>query len=354
MNRSFQKFSNVLSLMLILAFPQLAFSFADTCKNIFSDYKIPSARDLRRLVIQFESSQQDRAPISGTMGEKVLHQLERAIENTKLEELLEFFEPETGLIPFLHHDPKLHRAVGNAIYNHPAKAEERARFLKKIISENIDFDFFDEVIGINKEMLELAEQDALRGAESSEKRKALTTLGLNENHDRWFSNHLTLLGTLESARKLGVKTIVDLGCGTGRLGLLAGLLYPDIKFIGLDLYAPRISAAQSAAHRWGFQNRIQFRVQDLLNTSEALPEADFYFVFGPTTDVEINSRVVNRLKDTLQNKKAVVSSHHNLTTRLLFAQPWLYKLNSKDLPDGMLFTNIPMTEWMKTVGEKPN
>lgn len=352
MNQDFQKYFRLIILGLLIGSPHFALSFTDKCENIFIDYKIPSVRDLRRLVIQFESSQKQHAPISGVMGEKVLHQMERAIENAKFEDLVDFFEPETGLIPFLHHDPKLRRAVANALYNHPAKADERARFLKKIISENIEFDFFDEVIGINKDVLEFAEEDALREVGSFEKRKEFKTLGINENHDRWFSHHLVLIGTLESAHRLGVKTIVDLGCGTGRLGLLAGLLYPEIKFIGLDLYAPRIQAAQSAAKRWGFEERIQFRVQDLLNRTEAIPEAEFYFIYGPTTDIQINLQVVNRLQETLKNKQAVVSSHYDSTTRILSAQPWLYKLNSKDIPDKMLFTNIPLQDWIKYVGKK--
>lgn len=76
--------------------------------------------------------------------------------------------------------------------------------------------------------------------------------------------------------------VSDLGSGIGRLGLLLGLLRPDIKFVGFELVDIRVQWANSAARSNGFRN-VSFQTENLANASLKLPLADHFYLFNPTS-----------------------------------------------------------------------
>lgn len=84
--------------------------------------------------------------------------------------------------------------------------------------------------------------------------------------------------------------VVDLGSGLGRLGLLIGLLYPEVRFQGLELVKARVDAANRAAKEMGFTH-VEYRATNLAH-AEALPPADHFYLFNPTN--QKTSAIVTR------------------------------------------------------------
>lgn len=76
--------------------------------------------------------------------------------------------------------------------------------------------------------------------------------------------------------------VSDLGSGLGRLGLLIGLLRPDVKFVGFELIDVRVDWANSAARSNGFRN-VSFQTENLANDNLRLPQADHFYLFNPTS-----------------------------------------------------------------------
>lgn len=241
----------------------------------------------------------------------------------------------------------LRPVFAKSIYLHRANRDERASLIQWIIeSYHFDFpfmDFMDSLIGLDTRKLEKEEARQLSNKDHWHEKGISTNskdgIGLGQRHDFWFSAHSYLIRELKLAHDLNVKTIVDLGTGTGRLGLLAGFLYPEMKFIGLDLFGPRIKAGQAAAKRFGFSDRIQLKIQDLLDESKPLPVADYYYIYGPTNSDVINNQVVNRLRPIFAERLTFISSLHHVTTSILDGKPWLVTLAPNRAMPGTVFVS---------------
>jgi SAM-dependent methyltransferase len=67
-------------------------------------------------------------------------------------------------------------------------------------------------------------------------------------------------------------TVVDLGCGSGRL--LAHLAHgrPDARIVGLDLSEPMIEAGRRRLEQEGLAERVELQLGDITNFDTALPE----------------------------------------------------------------------------------
>lgn len=239
------------------------------------------------------------------------------IQNYDLTQYL--LEPQVRSKEFIRY---YEHAIAKALVSHPNGLEARAEVIRELGSGwvlDYSFRFFDELMGVDHVALEMREDaEGMRASKQDAQ-----NLGLGSTHSNWFSNHSQIIHMLQEAHDRGIRRVVDLGSGTGRVGLLAAFLFPDMSFVGLDIYAPRIQAAQAAAERWGFQRRIQFRVQDLLDRKQAVPEADLYYIFGPTNDPEINNGVVNRLREVYDRRNFFVASTHPRTSSILLKKSWL-------------------------------
>jgi hypothetical protein len=97
------------------------------------------------------------------------------------------------------------------------------------------------------------------------------------------------------------ETVVDLGSGTGNLGLLIGLLRPDVKFIGLEIVGLRTSYANKASEELGFKN-VRYVTTNLADLSSRLPQADHFYAYSPLN--EATSEIVTEKLLTLSNTKS--------------------------------------------------
>ena len=76
------------------------------------------------------------------------------------------------------------------------------------------------------------------------------------------------------------ETVVDLGAGYGRMGLVIGRHYPEVHFLGYEFVNPRVAEAQRIFARMNFSSSsIRMQRADL-NVAGFVPlEASFYFIY---------------------------------------------------------------------------
>ena len=78
------------------------------------------------------------------------------------------------------------------------------------------------------------------------------------------------LGTTE------LQTVLDYGCGLGRLTLAAAQVFPRV--IGVDISRPHLDAAKARAERVGIGN-VEFTLLESLGSFRDLPPVDLFFSF---------------------------------------------------------------------------
>lgn len=72
--------------------------------------------------------------------------------------------------------------------------------------------------------------------------------------------------------------VVDLGSGVGRIPLTLGLLYPEVKFTGIELMKERHEMAEGARRGLKLKN-VVFECRNA--AKRGLPPADYYYFFNP-------------------------------------------------------------------------
>ena len=97
------------------------------------------------------------------------------------------------------------------------------------------------------------------------------------------SSYATVLLALELAKSQEGAKWIDLGSGFGRVGLVIGLLRPDIQFVGYEFVSHRVTASEIAAARAGVSGSVSFKTQDLSEKAFAIPVADVYYMWDPFT-----------------------------------------------------------------------
>lgn len=103
---------------------------------------------------------------------------------------------------------------------------------------------------------------------------------------------------------------IDLGSGYGRVGLVVGLMRPDIQFTGYEFVAERVNIANKARTRLGLEKNVHFVTQDLSLPDFKIPQADTYYIFDAFTDASYVT-IMNQLQEIAQLKKIVVVTKGN-------------------------------------------
>jgi SAM-dependent methyltransferase len=116
-------------------------------------------------------------------------------------------------------------------------------------------------------------------------------------------------------------SLIDLGSGLGRVGIVLGLLNPQLKFLGFELMTERHQQAQNASRRLGLSRRINFICGDLSRT--LIPNASYYYLFNPFSYLTLR-RVFQELYRNSEKKKIrVLMAQVGRPPRMVKRQPWL-------------------------------
>lgn len=124
------------------------------------------------------------------------------------------------------------------------------------------------------------------------------------------SSYVTTLMALRYLNPPKNSRFVDLGSGYGRVGLVVGLMRPDINFIGYEYVEGRVSIANQTCANLNINQHVHFHTQDLSATSFQIPPADAYYIFDSFSE-ETYKHVLARLQEIALNKKITVVTKGN-------------------------------------------
>lgn len=102
----------------------------------------------------------------------------------------------------------------------------------------------------------------------------------------------------------------DLGSGYGRVGLVVGLMRPDIHFTGYEFVKDRVDIANTVATHLQLNKNVRFVSQDLANPDFKIPFAETFYIFDSFTDVTY-ALVMEQLQEMSQQKKIIVVTKGN-------------------------------------------
>lgn len=136
------------------------------------------------------------------------------------------------------------------------------------------------------------------------------------------SSYSTVLSAIHNINPAHGACFIDLGSGYGRVGLVVGLLRPDIKFIGYEYVDFRVQVAQSSSERLGLKNHVHFLTQDLSSKDFQIPEADIYYMYDPFS-AGTYSHVLSQLISISRHRKITIATKGN-------AREWVLDLMQRE------------------------
>jgi 2-polyprenyl-3-methyl-5-hydroxy-6-metoxy-1,4-benzoquinol methylase len=112
-------------------------------------------------------------------------------------------------------------------------------------------------------------------------------------------------------------SVLDVGCGSGRIMVMLASLYPNSRFTGLDLSHEAISYAQNEAKSKGAKN-IEFKVKDLsdFDKTASTEEYDFITTFDAVHDQAKPLNVLKGIYKALKNDGVYLMQDISGTGRL--------------------------------------
>jgi hypothetical protein len=181
--------------------------------------------------------------------------------------------------------------------------EHQLNLQKKEESENISltlyrtFDILDQVFELNYILNE--------ASELTQKERLYEGAGVGVQ-----SSYVTTLMALRYLNPAKNSRFIDLGSGYGRVGLVIGLMRPDIDFIGYEFVNGRVNIATKTSLNLGIDQHVHFHAQDLSAHDFQIPTAETYYIFDSFTD-ETYQHVIKRLQEIALSKKITVVTKGN-------------------------------------------
>ncbi len=130
------------------------------------------------------------------------------------------------------------------------------------------------------------------------------------------SGYSTILTALRYLKPTQGSRIIDLGSGYGRVGLVIGLLRPDIDFTGYEYVPHRVDIANAAAKSFHLESHVHFLAQDLAQKNFQIPEADIYYMYDPFSK-ETYEYVLAQLLTISKKRKISIATKGNARQKLM-------------------------------------
>lgn len=139
-----------------------------------------------------------------------------------------------------------------------------------------------------------------------------------------YSEILEILNLIQPTNE---ETWVDLGAGYGRMGLVMGLIFPQMIFKGFEFVPERVFEGNRILQKWGC-SQAHIAQADIANPSFYIPDADLFFIydFGSKSDVHT---VLEKLAEKAKRRNIrVVARGRGVRQWILNQHPWLSSINT--------------------------
>ncbi|MGB0453428.1 MAG: class I SAM-dependent methyltransferase [Bacteriovoracaceae bacterium] len=170
------------------------------------------------------------------------------------------------------------------------------------------FDMLDDVFNFDYE----AERSLENNFETNERLYLGSGVGVQ-------SGYSTILLALNHINLKPGSSVVDLGSGYGRVGLVYSLLRPDLNFLGFEYHPYRVGIANKASQNLNLDKNLKFITQDLSLSLFKIPDSDVYYLYDPFTD-ESYDYILNQIVEISKRRKVIVITKGN-------ARNWLTKVS---------------------------
>ena len=222
---------------------------------------------------------------------------------------------ETALVPHIKNKSNAERKIFSTmtlqLMSELFEFEHQLNLQKKEDGDDISlslyrtFDILDQIFELNYLIDEVASD--------TQKERLYEGAGVGVQ-----SSYVTTLMVMRYLNPAKNSRFVDLGSGYGRVGLVIGLMRPDIQFNGYEFVEARVEIANRACQKLGIDQHVRFHTQDLSEKDFKIPLADAYYIFDSFSD-ETYKHVLNRLQEIALTQKITVVTKGN--ARLWFKNP---------------------------------
>lgn len=118
----------------------------------------------------------------------------------------------------------------------------------------------------------------------------------------------------------GGETIIDLGCGYGRMGHVLGRHYPQVSFLGYEIVSERLEEARKSLRPFQYPN-VQIQQKDLAH--EAPQSAPYYFIYDYGSKPAIEKTLLDLREISKHQPIQVVARGRASRFYIHQSHPWL-------------------------------
>jgi len=122
------------------------------------------------------------------------------------------------------------------------------------------------------------------------------------------------------------ETVVDLGCGYGRMAFVMGKHHPDVNFVGYELVAERVAEGNRLLKNFNYPN-AKILTQDLTAADFIPTKAKHYFLFDFGSAPAVDKTLEDLKKIAKKSSINVVARGRYIRHRIYQAHPWLSSIN---------------------------
>lgn len=206
------------------------------------------------------------------------------------------------------------------LFNSDHSSYEEARSHAQLLDQQLGF----EVEGIENALLELARSSSPQGSHKTWGQEIhdgnQTWVGLS--HQTLQTPYLELKQICDLLKPQPGSTIVDLGAGYGRLGLVLAACYPEVNFLGYEYVKERVIEGKRILEKFDC-HQAQLFVQDLTSDDFTLPAAEYYFLYDYGTLAHIR-KTMQQLELMGEKKNFKLIGRGKGTRSLIqYEHPWL-------------------------------
>ncbi len=124
------------------------------------------------------------------------------------------------------------------------------------------------------------------------------------------SGYSTVLTALENLSLKPGDRFIDLGSGYGRVGLVVGLMHPEVNFVGYEYVPHRVKIAADSTERLSMEKHVHFLTQDLSLKEFQIPEAEIYYMYDPFSE-DTYGHVLSQLIELAKHRKVMIVTKGN-------------------------------------------